>query len=280
MNNFAVLEINYLHLTNAILIRNTTNNPCHLTCYYTDKKPGRHKTSRTDRGLTLPWGAYFCFVAWQSVEQNEPGDTLSHTFEIPDWTFCQTKWFVFRGTINGELSPSVSPVFEHHHIGIPVIFEYYNTGGDTTYGTNSATSWLGQTFTPSISHNIKSVKLLLNRRRTPGIITVSIRETDVNGKPTGSDLCLGTTNGDTLPTTLPYEWREITLGAGHTLLTGIKYAIVVRVLNPSGDWIGWRTDRSSPTYTGGDYCFSLNSGTTWTLDTGKDRLFEEWGLKT
>lgn len=136
MNNFAVLDITYLHFTLYILISNTTNNPCHLTCYYTDKTPLRHKTSRTERGLTLPWGAYFCFVAWLSVEQVEAGDTLTHTFRIPDWSYCQTKWFAFRGTVAEVLSPSVSPIFAHHHPGVIPI----NIGSppiDRAFGTTS-----------------------------------------------------------------------------------------------------------------------------------------------
>lgn len=99
MNNFAVLTIAYIYVDSSIIIRVTTNNPVHLTCYYTESEPGRHKTSRTQRGLTLPWGVYFCFDAWKSIEQNEPGDTLIHTFEIPSWFYCQTKWFAFRGTV-------------------------------------------------------------------------------------------------------------------------------------------------------------------------------------
>jgi len=120
MNNFAVLNIAYYHTPTSISITITTNNPCHLTCYYTDKEPLRHRTSRNQRGLTLPWGAYYCFVAWQSVEQTEPGDTLIHTFEITPWSYCQTKWFAFRGTVAELLSPSVSCLFEHHHPG-PII---------------------------------------------------------------------------------------------------------------------------------------------------------------
>lgn len=115
MNNFAVLNITYHHDSTLTTITIATNNPVHLTCYYTDKQPGRHKTERTDRGLTLPWGAYFCFVAWQSVEQLEAGDTLRHTFEIQGWLSCQTKWLAFRGTVAGQLSPSVSPIFKKHY---------------------------------------------------------------------------------------------------------------------------------------------------------------------
>ncbi|MBA7580709.1 hypothetical protein ES708_22603 [subsurface metagenome] len=130
LQHFAVLTIAYSHTATSVIITITTNNPCHLTCYYTDKAPGRHRTARNQRGLTLPWGAYYCFVAWKEVEQIEAGDTLIHTFEIPDWSYCQTKYHAFRGTVAGELSPSVSALFKHHHPGlIPKIEEQteYNT---------------------------------------------------------------------------------------------------------------------------------------------------------
>ncbi|MBA7579049.1 hypothetical protein ES708_20915 [subsurface metagenome] len=121
MNNFAVLTIAYSPAPTTLPLSVETNNPCHLTCYYTDKEPGSHRTSRNQRGLTLPWGIYYCFVAWQSVEQIEPGDTLIHTFDILDWAYCQTKWFCFRGTFAGELSPSVSCIFKYHHPGAPIV---------------------------------------------------------------------------------------------------------------------------------------------------------------
>ncbi|GAG83791.1 unnamed protein product, partial [marine sediment metagenome] len=47
----------------------------------------------------------------------EAGDTLYHTFIIPEWEYCQTKWFTFRGEVDDILSPSVGPIFEHHHSG-------------------------------------------------------------------------------------------------------------------------------------------------------------------
>ncbi|GAH21280.1 unnamed protein product, partial [marine sediment metagenome] len=79
----------------------------------------------------------------------------------------------------------------------------------------------------SVSHKITKVKLKLYRVGSPGTATVSIRATS-GLHPTGSDLCSGTTNGDTLPEGSPYEWREITLGDGANLASGTKYAIVIR----------------------------------------------------
>ncbi len=117
MSNFAVLDLAYTHYDAGIYICVKTDIPCHLTCYHTTSAPRRHRTSRNQRGLTLPWGVYFCFVAWTTVEQEQEGDTIYHLFNVYPWMVLTTKWFAFRGTINGELSPSVSALFEHNHPG-------------------------------------------------------------------------------------------------------------------------------------------------------------------
>jgi hypothetical protein len=157
-------------------------------------------------------------------------------------------------------------------------YEYYNTNDDdqnSPYGV----WWFAQTFTPTTAHKVTSVKLLLCRYGSPGTITVGIRATDGAGKPTGNDLCSGTINGNTLSEYPTNTWYEITLGAGYDLVASTKYAIVVRA--PSGNssnQLFWRCDVSSPTYAGGSYAGSGDSGSTWTLDTGTDFMFEEWGV--
>ncbi|MBA7636868.1 hypothetical protein ES703_44496 [subsurface metagenome] len=156
------------------------------------------------------------------------------------------------------------------------LYEYYNTGDDGVF--NFGDNWWGaQTFTPSVTHKITSVKLLLYRSGSPGTITVSIKATD-GGHPTGPDLCSGTTDGDTLPTTSPYEWREITLGAGYDPSADTKYAIVVRAPDAvAPDYIRWRYDKTSATYGGGNYEVSDDSGFIWTPYPTYDFMFEEWG---
>ena len=91
-------------------------------------------------------------------------------------------------------------------------------------------NWYAQTFTPQTTHSISSVILALARQPgdLPGIVTVSIRAT-TGGKPSGDDLCVGTTTGNDLPeigwpTPAPEE-REITFGTNPTVTAGIKYAI-------------------------------------------------------
>ncbi|MBA7615165.1 hypothetical protein ES703_22442 [subsurface metagenome] len=107
-----------------------TTVPCHLTCYWTSKKPLKHSSTRTLRGLDIPWGTYFCFVAWNLVEQEEPGDTLYHTFIFPSWTLCQTRWFTFRGEVNDIPSPSVGPIFRYHRTARHTVILRPNGSGD------------------------------------------------------------------------------------------------------------------------------------------------------
>lgn len=155
-------------------------------------------------------------------------------------------------------------------------YEYYNTGS-TWYRDFQLATWVAQTFTPAIAHKITSVKLQLSRYGLPGTITVGIRETDVDGKPTGGDLCSGTTDGDTLTTDTAGGWREITLGAGYNLDADTKYAIVVRALEGDGsNFARWRYD-SSGDYDGGWHLTSGDSGTYWTSYAGLDCMFEDWG---
>lgn len=158
------------------------------------------------------------------------------------------------------------------------LYEYYNTGDIGSADIYGAV-WRGQTFTPSTAHKITSVKLLLFRSGSPGTVTVSIRATDVNGHPTGADLCSGTTDGNTLPTASPYEWREITLGAGYDLVASTQYAIVVRATSgDASNILWWRVDSPSPTYAGGCSETSTDSGVTWESYTPWDFMFEDWGV--
>ncbi|NVM23701.1 MAG: hypothetical protein HWN68_18225 [Desulfobacterales bacterium] len=114
---WAPLDIQQTWDANTATIVLTTNVPCHLWLYYTTKQPWVHRQTRIVRGLTVPWDAYWCFVIWQKNEQLEPDDTLTHTFIKPDWKYCETRWFCFRGTVEGQLSPSDSPIFSKHYDG-------------------------------------------------------------------------------------------------------------------------------------------------------------------
>jgi len=63
------------------------------------------------------------------------------------------------------------------------------------------------------------------------------------GDPTGDDLCVGTTDGDTLSVAPDdYTFRLITLGAGTPVVSGKTYAIVVRIATDNSIVWGNTTD--------------------------------------
>jgi len=155
-------------------------------------------------------------------------------------------------------------------------YQYYNTGDDADrdiYGVN----WSGQTFTPEIEHMIANVRVKLFRVGDPSTITVSIKETSA-GKPVGADLCSGTIEGNTITDDAGGDWYQISMGNGCEVEKDVQYAIVIQA--SAGDVsnkLSWRTDASAPTYTGGLYCGSTDSGTDWSTYSGSDAMFEEWG---
>ncbi len=156
-----------------------------------------------------------------------------------------------------------------------LLYEKYQAGDDgesVIYDVN----WVAQTFTPSANHTCNYVGLRIGRTGVgQGTITVSIKATDGAGKPTGADLASATLDADAMMNA-PASMIPFLLGAGVALTASTKYAIVVRVSN--GDvtrFLKWRHDGTSPTYTGGSKAYSTDGGSTWTLDTNTDFLFEE-----
>ncbi len=157
-----------------------------------------------------------------------------------------------------------------------VKYEYYNTGDDNDNSVYD-NLWEAQTFTPTITHRITSVKLKLYRIGSPGTLTVGIRDTS-SDVPIGTDLTTGTTDGDSVTTDGAGEWVEITFTSSYLLIANTMYAIVARATSGyANNEIHWLAVSGSPTYSGGTDCYSSNSGSSWTKVTNWDDMFEEWG---
>jgi hypothetical protein len=158
-----------------------------------------------------------------------------------------------------------------------LIYEYYNTG-DAASSNVYGDYWLAQTFTVGATgHTVTSVKLKLYRVGSPGTVTVSIRATNVNGHPTGSDLTSGSIDGNSLTTDSTGAWYEIGL-VPYLLSPNTKYGIVVRAPSGnSGNAGKWRYNSSSLTYSGGNYEESGNGGVLWSAIPLSDCMFEVWG---
>lgn len=161
------------------------------------------------------------------------------------------------------------------------LYERYNLG-DVAQADMFDKNWRAQTFTigntgPNEDHIVTSVILKLLRYGLPGTVTVTINEAD-SDLPTGVILATGTTDGNTLTTSYPYGWREIFFVTPAGLSASTQYAIVVDARDGnSSNLIRWRTVVPPKEYTGGQHSFSSDSGSNWTIRTGRDLMFEEWG---
>ncbi len=160
-------------------------------------------------------------------------------------------------------------------MGIPILYEY-------CYGVSSGHNfdgkyWLAQSFTPSVSHEITSIKIFISRTGSNpallGTITASIKATDGSGHPTGGDLVADTLAAADVGAS--GAWYELDMtGSVVVLEAGVKYAIVCRT---SGEGDGsnvilWYRGN----YAGGEDLYSDDYGATWSGTTSDDR-FEEYG---
>ncbi|MBA7645466.1 hypothetical protein ES703_53224 [subsurface metagenome] len=108
-------EYHHSWLDGELYITLSTDVPCHLWLRWTDKQTWIHEHEDTHRGYNWKWDPKYCFVEWETVEQDEPGDTLLHHFHFGGWAECQTRWWGFAGTISDQRSPSTSPIFHAHY---------------------------------------------------------------------------------------------------------------------------------------------------------------------
>ena len=178
---------------------------------------------------------------------------------------------------------------EKIRVGEKVVWTPSNTLKDsntaiTTSRPATPQGWLAQTFTASEDYTLCSVSLMMWRSGNdlyyPGTITVSIRATDVDGHPTGNDLCVGTTDGDTLPDGLTLlsqaEWREIEFDNPILLTSGTKYAIIIRTTESADyDSVNWNANNNQ--YADGNNEESDDCGKTWTTSVSNlDFLFKTY----
>lgn len=145
--NFAVRNVTFTPTVTGYLVTCYTNYPAHLFMRWTATPPQKHVNAKVVRGA--PVGTYIdqCFVVYTDVEQNEPGDTYTHTFTVEPWYYCETRWFYFWGTVGGVLSPSASCILSHHSTIVPFM-DFYSapgSGGDSVDGrvarVTSGHSW-------------------------------------------------------------------------------------------------------------------------------------------
>jgi len=152
--------------------------------------------------------------------------------------------------------------------------DYFNTGDDN-YAGAFGTSWITQTFTTNSAYTITETHAKLYREGSPGTCNLNIYAT-TSDHPTGSAIASGSFNGNALTTNTAGEWITVTY-TGTALTSTTKYAIVLNCpdgTNPNR--VNWRMDASSPSYSGGSYGASADSGANWSMNTSYDHMFETY----
>jgi len=110
--HWALIDLKYEYLDDGFKLIAYTDVPSHLYCRMTTVPPQEHRKPILKRGVLWRDDIRFCFVAYEDNEQEEAGDTLTHTFLKATWPICETRWFYFLGTIAGQPVPSDSAIFE------------------------------------------------------------------------------------------------------------------------------------------------------------------------
>lgn len=115
-NRFLLLEYAHAWIGAILYIACTSDIACHMFLRWTAKPIGMHNRATDLGGFGFMTDPKYCFVEYNEVEQNEPGDTLSHTFNFGGWATCEWRWWLMVATVGGAPSPSATCIFQAHYL--------------------------------------------------------------------------------------------------------------------------------------------------------------------
>jgi len=138
------------------------------------------------------------------------------------------------------------------------------TSYDMTIDLITSSTWEAQTFTvPGHGYLITGASVnIIKVGSPPEALTISIRATDKDGHPTGSDL----TSGMISPSAISESdgFIDVTFSSTYALNANTEYALVMYSTGESStDYYSWWIQRSD-VFAGGNLEQSVDSGTTWT----------------
>ena len=127
--HWSLRTIQQTQIAGGFTVVTTTDVACHQWLRHTFVVPKRHPKGVLVRGITMMTDVRFCFVAFEDLEQDEAGDTYTHTFTWTGWVNCMTQYFYFWATSAGEKMKSTSPIFSKHYLAPPVEYTFYPDTG-------------------------------------------------------------------------------------------------------------------------------------------------------
>lgn len=294
--HFSVRDVVFTPTDTGVQVVVETDVPCRLVCRQTDTRPQIHKKPVLRRGEWLADDVRFCFVVYTDHEQEEPGDTLIHTFIKEPWAPCATKYMYFWATIAGEVCVSTSAIFKHHNPVIPPVppepIRYAWNRLFTHYGAfvaRAAGTGLAATFhtpdTPTTAFQI----YLFSRNNDSVSVKVSLYEVDAENKPTGDPLAEkwinlfhGVEDGGDGANDRVYR-QTVTFLYNYTPNT--NYALVSMTLTNSAQWwinfrrLGWIGDEDEGTENQVIEHYTQDAGESWIVFPPSHQNYEAWGYQ-
>ena len=281
MANFAVLSVLYNVTATGVELTITTDVPCHLWMRWSHTPWDVHLVSQIVRGTSFHVIPYYCIVAYKDNEQEEAGDTTTHTFIKEPWEHCETRYFHFWGEIGGQPSPSESALFEYHRVYEeppgPIEMEKFWDDRDD-WGAISHQFISAQTFTPQLDYSCTKITQHLSRVGNPGNALLTLQSTLPDGSPSGVILASSEVSQEDVLVDPAHGPVEFTLDAPHDVLTDVLYAIVFTDLTTSGThyYRVWGNVQFDP-YPRGNRWIKTWPGGDWSKYDHGDWHFITWG---
>jgi len=239
--NWTILDQSFVQYCTGYTVTLQTDVPCHLWLRNTPHKTWIHPKQHQRRGISMMTELRHCFVAYNDIEQDESGDTTEHTFQWPNWLWCQYQHYYFWGKSGGVVMVQTSPIFQKFY---PQGYPPFLTCERAEVATSQPSycqEWnaQSQTFTPDHDFFLDYLSLQLCQyevtRRGPYVVKL----TRVNTTPFNEEV-IDAFNGHSLNLPAPdtKEWKTF-----HTLHANLKKDVPYRiVVHTKPGWEWWNGD--------------------------------------
>jgi len=154
----------------------------------------------------------------------------------------------------------------------------------TAVNLNAATDWAFQSFTTTIPYSLTRIDIYVGKGAGDNVGTISVELYAASaGEPTGSALATGSIDNADVPENggAGPDWVTCTLSSSYNLSASTQYVIVLHGASlTAADSVYWSQDDDglgASDFAGGDAGWSINSGSSWSVDTTADYLFKAWG---
>ena len=125
----------------------TTDTPVHLTLATTHVPTRIHNHATNTRGLPVLTDPKYCFVQPTLIDQDEPGDTIQHTFTWSPWAPGLQRWWILTATQAGNPTISNSGIQTFYRPLDPLrVIGLYNTFAPLPFRRTfiGGQRWIGQ----------------------------------------------------------------------------------------------------------------------------------------